>query len=245
MVRTVDFGKRKNAILSATINRHIHDGVPVASEEIASKFNLSSATIRNIFAELEDNGLLTHPYTSGGRVPTQRGYRYYVDYLIQQMELLDEQKKDIVREYKKEIRQLEEALEKTTEIISAITHYAGIVSFLQWQDKFFYKGLSRILEQPEFQDSDRVRLLVRMIEEKQRLLGIINRDFTDEVRVYIGSELGLPEMVNCSLVVSSYRRKNRLSGRLAVLGPVRMEYRRIIPAVEYISCVLTEILDKI
>ncbi|MBC8436420.1 MAG: hypothetical protein ISS32_00840 [Candidatus Omnitrophica bacterium] len=245
MVRTVDFEKRKNAVLSATINRHIHEATPVASEEIASEFDLSSATIRNIFAELEEGGLLTHPYTSGGRVPTQKGYRYYVDYLIQEMQLLDEQKQDIVREYKKEIRQLEEALERTTEVISTITHYAGIVSFLEWQDKFFYRGLSRILEQPEFRDSGRIRLLVRMIEEKQRLLDIINRDFTDEVRVYIGSELGLPEMANCSLVVSSYRRKKRFSGRLAVLGPVRMEYRRIIPAVEYISCVLSEILDKI
>ncbi|MFH0762783.1 MAG: hypothetical protein V1925_02710 [Candidatus Omnitrophota bacterium] len=245
MVRSVDFKKRQNSVLSATINRYAFDALPVASDDIASEFDLSSATIRHIFAELEECGLLTHPHTSGGRVPTQKGYRYYVDYLIQEMQLLDGQKKDIVREYKKEIRQLEEALEKTTEVISTITHYAGIVSFLEWQDKFFYKGLSRILEQPEFHDSDRICLLVKMIEEKQRLLDIINRDFSGEVMVYIGSELGLPEMANCSLVVSNYRRKNRLSGRLAVLGPVRMEYGKIIPAMEYISCVLSEILDKI
>lgn len=245
MVRTVDFEKRKKSILRATINRHIRHAAPVASEEIASEFELSSATIRNIFAELEDNGLLTHPYTSGGRVPTEKGYRYYVDYLIQESQLLEEQKQGILKEYKKEIGILEEALEKTTEIISAITHYAGIVSFLEWEDKFFYKGLSLILEQPEFRDLDKIRLLVKMIEEKQRLLNIINSDFSGEVRVYIGSELGFPEMDNCSLVVSGYRRKNRLSGRLAALGPVRMEYRKIIPAVEYISSVLTDILDKI
>lgn len=246
MVRTVNFETRRKAVLSAAINRYIHEAEPVASEEIASEFDLSSATIRNIFSDLEEGGFLTHPYTSGGRVPTQKGYRYYVDFLIQQMELLDEEKKDILREYRREICRLEETLEKTTEIISAITHYAGIVSFLEWQDKFLYRGLSRILEQPEFRDSDKIRILIKAIEDKQRLLGIINRDAGDEkVRVYIGSELECPEMENCSLVISSYRRKNRPSGRLAVLGPVRMEYSKIIPAVEYISCVLTEILGKI
>ena len=246
MVRTVDFEIRKKAVLSAAINSYIHEAEPVASEDIASEFDLSSATIRNIFSDLEAGGFLTHPYTSGGRIPTQKGYRYYVDFLIQQMELLDEEKQSIAREYKREIRRLEETLEKTTEIISAITHYAGIVSFLDWQDKFFYRGLSRVLEQPEFQDSGNIRVLIKVIEDKHHLLEIINRDSKDEkVRVYIGSELECPEMENCSIVISSYRRKNRPSGRLAVLGPVRMEYEKIIPAVEYISCVLTEILDKI
>jgi len=247
MVRTADLETRKKAVLSSAINRYIHEAEPVSSEEIASEFELSSATIRNIFSGLEEEGFLTHPYTSGGRVPTQKGYRYYVDYLAEEMQLVEEQKKDIVREYKKEIRRLEEALEKTTEIISAITRYAGIVSFLEWQDKFLYKGLSRILEQPEFQDSDKIRILIKVIEDKERLLNIINRcaGCDDKAMVYIGSELEYPEMENCSIVISSYRRKNRPSGRLAVLGPVRMEYKKIIPAVEYISCVLTEILDKI
>ena len=246
MVRSVDFEGRKRAVLGAAINSYIHGAVPVASDEIALQFDLSSATIRNIFAELEEEQLLTHPYTSGGRVPTQKGYRYYVDFLIQQMELLDAQKKNIINEYKREAERLEDALEDTTEVISAITHHTGIVSFLEWQDRFFYRGLSQILEQPEFHDSDRVRLLIRVIEDRQRILSIINRDSDDDkVRVYIGKELGCPEMEDCSLVVSGYRRKNRPSGRLAVLGPVRMEYKKIIPTVEYISSVLTEILDRI
>lgn len=246
MVRAVDFQTRRNAVLSAAIDRYIHEAEPVASEELASEFDLSSATIRSIFSNLEDEGFLTHPYTSGGRVPTQKGYRYYVDSLIREIELLEDQKRDIVREYEKEIRRLEEALERTTELISAITHYAGIVSFLEWQDRFLYRGLSRVLEQPEFQDSDKIRILVKVIEEKQRLLDIINRDSGGQKpRVYIGRELECPEMENCSIVISSYRRRNRPSGRLAVLGPVRMEYRKIIPAVEYISSALSEVLDKI
>lgn len=245
MVRNVDYEARRRSVLTNTINRYIHKASPIASEDIASDFDLSSATIRNIFAELEEAGFLTHPHTSGGRIPTDKGYRYYIDFFISQIDLLDEEKERIVKQYKKEIRRLEDALERTSEIISTITHYAGIVSFLEWQDKFFYKGISHILEQPEFQDFQKMRLLIKMLEDKQNLLEIINQDFSEKVKVYIGSELGWPEMKTCSLVVSNYRWKNRLSGKLAVLGPVRMEYKHIIPALEYISEVLTEVLDTI
>jgi len=229
--------------LGAAINRYIKDALPVASDDIAREFDLCSATIRNIFSELEESGFLRHPYTSGGRIPTDKGYRYYVDFLIQQMELIDEEKQRIVKDCKKKIRRLEDALENTSEVISEITHYAGIVSFLEWQDKIFYKGISRILDQPEFRDVDKIRMLVRLMEDKARLLDIVNRDFTGKVKVYIGSELGFPEMENCSLIVSTYKLKDQPSGRLAVLGPMRMDYNHIIPALEYISDVLTDVLS--
>lgn len=245
MVRTVNYEARKQAILAATINRFINQPLPVASEDITREFSLSSATIRNIFAELEEEGFLTHPYTSAGRVPTDKGYRYYVDFLLSQMELLEEEKQRIVKEYKKEIKRLEDVLEKTSEVVSAVTRYAGMVSFLEWQDKIFYRGIGFILEQPEFQDLKRMQLLIKMIEEKEKILGIINRDFNGKIKVYIGDELDCPEMDNCSLVVSSYSIKNRPAGRLAILGPMRMEYRHIIPTLEYVSSILTGILSEI
>ncbi len=243
-MRTVDYGSRRKSVLNAAINRYIKNALPVASDEIADEFDLSSATIRNIFSELDESGYLKHPYTSGGRVPTDKGYRYYVDFLIQQIELMDDEKQRILRDCKRKMRRLDDALENTSEVISEITHYAGIVSFLEWQDKIFYKGISRILDQPEFRDADTIRLLVRLIEDKKRLLDIINRDFSGKVKVYIGSELGFPEMEGCSLVVSSFKLKDQPSGRLAVLGPMRMEYNHIIPAMEYISEVLSQVLEE-
>jgi heat-inducible transcriptional repressor len=244
-VKNIDYDSRRRSILNAAINRYIKEPVPVASDELANEFSLSPATIRNIFAELEDSGYLTHPYTSGGRIPTEKGYRYYVDFLLFQMELLDDEKERILREFKKEIRKLDETLEKTSEIISQLTHYTGIVSFLEWHDKVFCKGISRIFEQPEFRDFERMRILIKVLEEKEGLLRIINRDFEDKVKVYIGKELGDPQMQNCSLVVSSYHINARPSGRLAVLGPVRMEYKHIIPTLEYISDVLSDVLENI
>jgi transcriptional regulator of heat shock response len=245
MGKSVDYESRKRSVLNAAINRYIHEAMPVASDDLAREFDLSSATIRSIFSDLEESGLLTHPYTSGGRIPTDKGYRYYVDFLISKMSLLEGEKEKIVRQFKKEIRKLDDALENTSEIISQITHYTGIVSFLEWQDRVFYRGISRILDQPEFRDAEKMRLLIKMLEEKENLLDVINRDFKDKVKVYIGHEIGRPEMKSYSLVVSSYRVKNKPSGRLAVLGPVRMEYQHIIPTMEYISDVLSEVLDTI
>ena len=245
MVRNVDYESRRRAVLAATINKYIDEAMPVASEDLAEDFDLSPATIRNILAELEREGYITHPYTSGGRLPTSRGYRYYVDFLLAQMELLEAEKAHIVKEYNKEIRRLEEVLERTSGVISMVTHYAGIVSFVDWQDRIFYQGISQILEHPEFKDYAHLRKIIKLIEEKEHLLDIINRDFKEKVKVYIGDELACPGMENCALVVSSYKLNNKSSGRLAVLGPQRMEYRHAIPALEYISEVLSEVLERI
>ena len=185
MVKTIDYEARKRAVLASTINRYINAALPVASQDIAMEFSVSPATIRNIFAELEESGYLTHPYTSGGRIPTNKGYRYYVDYLTSNMpysqteiDIMDQEKESIRKEYKSQIRRIEDVLEKTSEIISSITHYTGITSLLEWHDKFFYKGMDFILAHPELWDLETMRLLIKMLEEKQRLLDVINRDFT-------------------------------------------------------------------
>lgn len=245
MVRIIDHAQRQKAILAASINAYINSAVPVSSEALAQEFALSSATVRNIFAELEETGYLTHPYTSAGRVPTDKGYRYYVDFLMSEIELLNNEKKAISNEYKNKIERLDDILEKTSEIISTITHYAGIVSLLEWEDRFFYKGLTHILKQPEFHNSEKIRLLIQVLEEKKELLDIINRDFKEATKVYIGREIGCPEIDSCSLVISSYRRGKKQNGRLAVLGPRRMNYDHIIPALEFISGVVSDILDEI
>ena len=159
------------------------------------------------------------------------------------MELLQGEKERIARQYQKKMRKLDEALEKTSEIISKTTHYTAIVSLSELKDKVFYRGVSRILEQPEFRNLENVRLLLEIMEDRGRLMNIINRQLNNKVQVYIGSELGCPEMSSYSLVVSSYKFKNEPLGRLAVLGPIRMEYNHAIPALQYISGVLSDALD--
>ena len=243
-MRITNFEARKKDILAATIDFYTKTAVPVSSKELAKKyrFDLSPATIRNVFAELEREGYLTHPHTSAGRIPTQRGYRYYVDYLMKEMQLINDEKSRIVSEYRKNIRQLEVLLDKTSQILSDLTHCTGIVS-LQDGDRLFYKGISSMVEQPEFKNIEKIKSILQLLEAKERVLELINRDLEKKIEIYIGNELECGDIDSCSLIVSHYRFHNKPSGSLAVLGPTRMQYSKVVSALEYVSELMEEMLE--
>lgn len=244
-MKTVDYETRKREILADAIDYYIKTAQPVSSEVLARDYqlDLSPATIRNVFADLEEEGFLTHPHTSAGRIPTQQGYRFYVDNIMAEINLLSEEKVRIETEFHKNIRQLEFLLDKTSQVISELTHCAGIVSFSEWQDRIFYKGASFVVEQPEFKNLDKIRHLLNALDEKERLLKIINRDLEDKLNIYIGSEITLSDINECSLVVTSFAKKNKPAGRVAVLGPTRMEYGRIVSTLQYVSDLISRMLD--
>lgn len=243
MVKTADYDKRREEIFTAVVDAYIRNASAVSSEALVANFNYSSATIRNIMAELEDIGLLTHTHTSSGRIPTDKGYRFYVDNLLLEIGLLEAEKDEIMLEYKNSRRELDALLEKTSDLLSSLTHCTGIVSFAENNDKIFYRGMSLMLEQPEFHDFRRIKMLMGLLEEKQKLLDVINRSLEEKIKIYIGSELPFSEIDNCALITSNYCVKNKPQGCIAVLGPTRMEYAKIIPAIEYVSEILSSILS--
>jgi len=90
-------------------------------------FPFSSATVRNILAELEEEGYLTHPYTSAGRIPTDKGYRFYVDCLMDVEKLREEEERRIQREYENRRKGLEDVMRQTSKMLSLISRYAGFI----------------------------------------------------------------------------------------------------------------------
>src|SRR5438552_7030742 len=116
--RRNDIQQRKDRILAIVIGQYIKTITPVGSHFLTEEYKLdvSPATVRNILAELEEEGYLTHPHTSAGRVPTQRGYRYYVDHLMNEIQLLEEEKRHIQHEHKRYMDHLEMLMEKTSEM---------------------------------------------------------------------------------------------------------------------------------
>jgi len=244
LVKITDFETRRKEILSAAIDYYVRTATPVSSKVLVKEynFNLSPATIRNVFADLEKMGYLTHPHTSAGRIPTQEGYRYYVDYLMREMQLISEEKNRIDSEYRRNIKQLEVLLDKTSQVLSDLTHCTGIVS-LQEDDRLFYKGTSCILEQPEFKNIERIKKILFLLEEKERLLEIFNRQLQKRIEIYIGKELECEGIDGCSLVVSHYSIHNKPAGSLAVLGPTRMHYSKIVSALEYVSELMEDMLE--
>lgn len=125
-----DQEERKRKLLQAIIHQYIKTAKPVGSAFLADqyKLDLSSATIRNVMAELEEEGFLTHPHTSAGRVPTDKAYRFYVDSLadLQRLAQLEEQR--IQSDYQERIRQIEELMSTTTKTLSVMSKYTGFVT---------------------------------------------------------------------------------------------------------------------
>lgn len=246
MVRTIDKEARNRSVLSSVIDSFIQTSNAVSSEDICHKFDYSSATIRNIMFELEELGYLTHMHTSAGRIPTDKGYRYYVDILLSQMRLVEEEKERIYRDYNLQLRKLEDILEMTSEVLSSFTRCAGIVALLRQDEKrIYYNGASFIAEHPEFKNIDKIRDILKVLEEKKRLLDIINQDIEKKMNVYIGGELACKEIAHCSMVVSTYGTQDFPLGRIAVLGPRSMNYGQVIPTIEYVSELLSKALEDL
>ena len=234
---------RKDRILSVTINHYIRTVAPVSSETIVkeSRLDVSSATVRNILAELEKEGYLTHPHTSAGRIPTQYGYRYYVDHLMNEIQLLEDEKNRIKEEYVKESSELENLLEKTSEVLTDATHYTSIISVDGWGNRLFLRGTSLILQHPDYQkDIDKIHTILKTLEEKERMLEVLNRALRHKVDIYIGQEIACKPINSCSLVITGYKTRQGVSGRMAVLGPTRMNYERVVSTFEY----LTELMEE-
>ena len=242
--RTTDYKQRRDLVLGIVVGEYIKTVSPVSSGFIMRDYlsGISSATIRNILAELEEEGFLTHPHTSAGRVPTQEGYRYYVDNLMNEIQLLEEEKERIRRRYEKERKDLEAILEKTSEVISDLTQYTSIISIDGCDDKIFCRGTSYVVEYPDSNDISKIKSILSALEEKERILKVINRKIEKRIKIYIGYETACSQIDNCSLAVSKYRAKNGLSGRIAILGPTRMKYPRVVSALDYFSNLIEDIL---
>ena len=244
MTRKTDSQARKDLVLEIVVDQYIRTVNPVSSAFIAHEYHLdlSPATIRNILAELEEQGYLTHPHHSAGRVPTQQGYRYYVDHLMQEIQLLEEEKARIKFEYRRSVVELEVLLEKTSQVISDITHYTSIISVDGAPDKIFCRGTSLVVSHPEFHEIAQIRDILQALEEKERILEVVNRSLENKIQIYIGHETACSAIEGCSLAVTRYQKENGPSGRLAILGPTRMDYEKVVSTLEYVSELMTHLL---
>jgi heat-inducible transcriptional repressor len=126
---TMDLNERTKKVLQAVIDSYIQTGSPVGSAVLARTydFSLSSATLRNIMAELEELGFLTHPHTSAGRVPTERGYRYYIDTLISFDRDPNAVPEQIDRTQGLQSGEIHQLMEEASQFLAKLSHHTGVV----------------------------------------------------------------------------------------------------------------------
>src|ERR1700694_4389080 len=326
--------KRKAYILATVVYEYIATAEPVGSNTLTQKYNLgvSSATIRNEMAELEAAGYLVQPHTSAGRVPSDAGYRTYVDRLMQPEALTKDDSRRIRDQFREASRELSDVIEQTTRLLSGLsgnlaiaiapardTHAFKHVQLIwlsartslaivvtsggvaaqrvfEWttdigaddltrlsnalnsrfgglvmeqvgaddidavcaelnvpneirdavravfatarhtdEPEMTASGAQNLLDQPEFHDLRKLRAILRIVEEQRTLYDLIADEMNAEgaaqdaaAHVLIGHELRADELAECSVVTVPYRFGDRGLGMLAILGPRRMPYGRLI-----------------
>jgi len=232
---------RQQNILEAVIKEYIDSAEPVSSEILVRKYNLkfSPATIRAEMKKLEEEGYLFQPHPSAGRIPTDKGYRFFIDSLMKSKELtLREQ--DILRQNFMRSKELDCLMQKAAHLLAALSSNFAISSLISFKGPEVFKaGIGRLLREPEFEDLEFLSSAARIFDYLDRnideLFDIVK---DDTLAVYIGKENPIREMRKLSMIISGQRLKSGNRGLIAILGPQRMRYDRNIALIEYIRNLL-------
>lgn len=336
--------ERQLLILQVIIDEFIKDAQPVGSRSLSKKgeITFSSATIRNEMSDLEELGFIVKTHTSSGRVPSEKGYRYYVDHLLSPQRLKFNDMQMLKSVFAEQIYELEKIVQKSAKILSELTNYTAIAlgpkvndnklrkiqivplsketaiaiivtdtghvenkmfslppSFdvnelekmanilndrlagvplvelkdkiykevivllrqhvqnydtivtslsetlnLSMPEKLFFGGKTNMLSQPEFHDIDKVKTLLSVIEQEEGIYDLIKHNPAG-IHVKIGRENNNTALEDCSLITATYSVGSEQVGTIAVLGPTRMEYSRVISLLDYFTNDLTDLLTKL
>lgn len=219
---------RRLAILNAIIKEFIETAEPVGSQTIMMSyhFSVSPATIRNDMSSLEHEGLIFQPHTSSGRVPTDTGYRLYVDELAD-YEIAEKQAEKALQKAIVSY-EIQKAREKMYDGVRILAQATGNVSFATLPDnrRTFYIGVSNVLKEPEFsRDPMRASQVVELLEDTDNFVNTLTHLGIGEndVKIYIGKENILPQIQSCAMVVTKYHIGD-FEGYIGLLGPTRMKY---------------------
>lgn len=341
----MDLDERKRKILVAIIKNYLETGEPVGSRTISkyTDLNLSSATIRNEMADLEEMGYIIQPHTSAGRIPSDKGYRFYVDSLLEEKEKENAEMKEFLIE---RVDKVEVMLQQLVRLLAVNTNYAtmitspkynknkvkfiqlskvdegkllivvvvegnivkntivdideeldeetmlklnmlcntmlnglslseinlGIISKLKEQAgshggivanvldavaeaisieddlEIYTSGTTNIFKYPELSDQQKASELICALEEKDALSNLVN-DFLDKednhgIQVYIGSEMPVQTMKDCSVVTATYELEEGIQGTIGIIGPKRMDYERVMGTLKTLMAQLDNIFKK-
>ena len=324
--------ERQNKVLKLIVEMFVKTAEPVGSRNLSKYLGVSPATIRNEMADLEEGGLLEKTHSSSGRVPSEKGYHYYVETLMLEGDTADLDMTLIDDLFDQNMAR-DETIERAIHLLSQLTNYtsialgptasnskvkkieliplyadlsvllvvtnlghvesknitlpkgtdpqelAGIIRILNdilydvpiqqvsnklrydinhnkikelmqynqqiieafldaftrfTQSKFYLSGQSNMLYQPEFKDLDRVRELMNFFEQND-ILKLIEHEDDHGLTIRIGQENQIKAMKDCSVVMVPYEVDDGEQGTIAVVGPTRMEYRKVIPLLQYLA----------
>lgn len=242
---------RQSALIANIVSQYIQSAKPVSSKEIEKSgfFGLKSASIRGEMNDLETMGYLAQFHTSGGRIPTDVAYRYYVDNFIQPDKLKPNQndKKKIslaIKEAGSDPHQLNKNVAKT---LSDICDNLVVTNIDQNED-FFKCGLSGMFELPDFRELDRAFRLTGVFDQFENIFSQLEKDFFgdfseifSDIKIKIGRENPMKNIRQETVIFTKYNLPENFTGSLTLIGPTRMDYEKNIGLVRYTADELNKI----
>ena len=231
---------RQKQILSAIVEQYAEVASPVGSQLLAKVFHVSSATVRADMAELERLGFIMQPHTSAGRVPTDKGYRFYVN------SLAEEKEAEIVptrrAEHALTARVLgagmpERTIRNAVDTLVELTHNLGLATI---GNQLYMSGLSNLFGQPEFIHPTQVRQVAELLDNLEPWLREAAPN--EPLNVYIGRENPIGRTAGCSLIISRFNSPYSERSYIGVLGPTRQNYRDVMTLVGRAGRTLEEVL---
>lgn len=242
--------KRQEGILFAIIEEYAEMAAPVGSVTLAKLFNVSSATIRAEMARLEDFGYIAQPHTSAGRVPTDAGYRYYVNVISEHPEAAENLSHFAASDEKlldRGNRVLEVRINSQTRAdfairgaVDSLVELTGNLGLATIGDQLYMSGIARLFTQPEFLDTQRVQAVAKLLDNLEPWL----REAApgQPLNIFIGQENPIGKTSQVSLIISRFRSPFSDCSYIGVLGPTRQNYAKVMSLVREAGRVLEKTL---
>ncbi len=214
---------RQAKILQAIIEQYAEVASPVGSSLLAKLFDVSSATIRSEMVALERNGYIKQPHTSAGRVPTDKGYRFYVNQLGDSQDDPRENRGERALAARVQPGGLpEQTIRNAVDTLVELTHNLGMATI---GNQLYMSGLSNLFGQPEFMHPGQVQEVARLLDNLQPWL---NETAPNQpLSVYIGRENPIGRSAGASLIISRFRSPFSDRSYIGVLGPTRQSYKDV------------------
>ena len=223
---------RKKKLFNIILKEHIKSGKPIGSTLLVDKsgLKLSPATVRHEMMKLEKEGYIFHPYTSAGRIPTEKGYRFYINNFLQEKRLTLREKK-ILREiiHKRSKRDYRDLIKSLAKALALLSRQTIIVGFSPRD--VYYTGISNILCQPEFSQLDLVYDMSKIIDHLDEVMSHVFNEMDNQIKILLGKKN--PFDNRCGVIIGKYKLNHGPGGMLGILGPMRMPYDKNLALLRY------------
>jgi transcriptional regulator of heat shock response len=224
--------ERQKSIFRIIVREYLRSAEPVGSAIIASRHDLgvSSATIRNDMAELEFKGLLEQPHTSAGRIPTEQGYRYYVDEFVGTPELAANSRVQLDEQTMVALRH--EEAHSLRGFAKSVAQLSGETVFVHLGGESFLTGMTNLVAKPEFHGSSMMAAASRVVDDLELIIKEVEKKPTGEIEIFIGQDN--PFGQDLSTVLTTIKVPALGEGVFGILGPTRMDYDSNVALMRYV-----------